>query len=59
MDAHSPGPQYLCEQVKQQMQLQTDRPTGVREAIYACRKGETVFTLSVFAGFVDTRWGRS
>jgi threonine dehydrogenase-like Zn-dependent dehydrogenase len=53
MEAHSPGPQYLYDQVKQQMRLQTDRPTAVREAIYACRKGGTVFTLGVFAGLVD------
>ena len=53
MEAHSPGPQYLYDQVKQQMRLQTDRPTAVREAIYACRKGGTVFTLGVFGGFVD------
>ena len=53
MEAHSPGPQYLYDQVKQQMRLQTDRPTAVREAIYACRKGGTVFTLGVFTGLVD------
>jgi threonine dehydrogenase-like Zn-dependent dehydrogenase len=53
MEAHSPGPQYLYDQIKQQMRLQTDRPTAVREAIYACRKGGTVFTLGVFAGLVD------
>jgi threonine dehydrogenase-like Zn-dependent dehydrogenase len=53
MEAHSPGPQYLYDQVKQQMRLQTDRPTAVREAIHACRKGGTVFTLGVFAGLVD------
>jgi threonine dehydrogenase-like Zn-dependent dehydrogenase len=53
MEAHSPGPQYLYDQVKQQMRLQTDRPTAVREAIYACRKGGTVFTLGVFVGLVD------
>jgi threonine dehydrogenase-like Zn-dependent dehydrogenase len=42
------------------MRLQTDRPTAVREAIYACRKGGTVFTLGVFAGLVDkSRWARS
>jgi threonine dehydrogenase-like Zn-dependent dehydrogenase len=35
------------------MRLQTDRPTAVREAIYACRKGGTVFILGVFAGLVD------
>jgi len=49
----TPGPQYLYDQVKQQMRLQTDRPAAVREAIYACRKGGTVFTLGVFAGVVD------
>ncbi|MCW2846187.1 MAG: Threonine dehydrogenase [Marmoricola sp.] len=53
MGAHSPGPQYLYDQIKQQMRLQTDRPAAVREAIYACRKGGTVFTLGVFAGLVD------
>jgi threonine dehydrogenase-like Zn-dependent dehydrogenase len=53
MEAHSPGPTYLYDQVKQQLRLQTDRPTAVREAIHACRKGGTVFTLGVFAGLVD------
>ncbi|MCH1866531.1 zinc-dependent alcohol dehydrogenase [Nocardioides sp. CFH 31398] len=53
MEAHGLGPSYLYDQVKQQLRLQTDRPTAVREAIYACRKGGTVFTLGVFAGLVD------
>jgi threonine dehydrogenase-like Zn-dependent dehydrogenase len=53
MEAHSHGSQYLYDQVKQQLRLQTDRPTAVREAIYSCRKGGTVFTLGVFAGLVD------
>jgi threonine dehydrogenase-like Zn-dependent dehydrogenase len=35
MEAHHPGPMYLYDQVMQQMRLQTDRPTAVREAIYA------------------------
>jgi threonine dehydrogenase-like Zn-dependent dehydrogenase len=53
MEAHTPGARYFYDQVKQQMRLQTDRPTAVHEAIYACRKGGTVFTLGVFAGLVD------
>jgi threonine dehydrogenase-like Zn-dependent dehydrogenase len=53
MEAHSNDPSFLYDQVKQQLRLQTDRPTAVREAIYACRKGGTVFTLGVFAGLVD------
>ncbi|HYX95753.1 MAG TPA: glutathione-dependent formaldehyde dehydrogenase, partial [Geodermatophilus sp.] len=53
MEAHSNGPQYLYDQVKQQLRLQSDRPTALREAIYACRKGGTVFALGVFGGVVD------
>jgi threonine dehydrogenase-like Zn-dependent dehydrogenase len=53
MEAHSAGAHHLYDQVKQQLRLQTDRPTAVREAIHACRKGGTVFTLGVFAGLVD------
>ena len=53
MEAHSKGPQYLYDQVKQQLRLQSDRPTALREAIYACRKGGSVFALGVFAGLVD------
>ena len=39
--------------MKQQLRLQTDRPTAVREAIYNCRKGGSVFVLGVFGGVVD------
>jgi threonine dehydrogenase-like Zn-dependent dehydrogenase len=53
MEAHSPGPQYAYDQLKQQLRLQSDRPAAVREAIYACRKGGSVFVLGVFGGFVD------
>jgi threonine dehydrogenase-like Zn-dependent dehydrogenase len=53
MEAHSTAPDYLYDQVKQQLRLQTDRPTAVREAIMACRKGGSVFVLGVFGGVVD------
>jgi threonine dehydrogenase-like Zn-dependent dehydrogenase len=53
MESHSPGPQYLYDQVKQQLRLETDRPITVREAILACRKGGTVSIIGVFAGLVD------
>jgi threonine dehydrogenase-like Zn-dependent dehydrogenase len=53
MEAHSSGPQYIYDQVKQQLRTQTDRPAAVREAIYACRKGGSVFVLGVFGGVVD------
>jgi threonine dehydrogenase-like Zn-dependent dehydrogenase len=53
MEAHGAGPAYLYDQVKQQLRSQTDRPTAVREAIRACRKGGTVVILGVFGGVVD------
>lgn len=53
MEAHGSGPQYVYDQVKHQLRMQTDRPTAVREAIYACRKGGSVFVLGVFAGVAD------
>jgi threonine dehydrogenase-like Zn-dependent dehydrogenase len=53
MEAHSAGPQFGYDQLKQQLRLQTDRPIALREAIHACRKGGSVFVLGVFAGFVD------
>jgi threonine dehydrogenase-like Zn-dependent dehydrogenase len=53
MEAHRNGPDYLYDQVKQQLRLQTDRPTAVREAIMAARKGGSVFVLGVFGGLVD------
>jgi hypothetical protein len=33
MEAHSPGPQFLYDQAKQQLRLQTERPIAVRDAI--------------------------
>jgi threonine dehydrogenase-like Zn-dependent dehydrogenase len=54
MEAYgSSGPEILYDQVKQQLHIETDRPSAVREAIYHCRKGGTVFVLGVFVGMVD------
>ena len=53
MEAHSSGAAGVYDQVKQQLRLQTDRPTAVREAIMACRKGGSVYVLGVFAAMVD------
>jgi threonine dehydrogenase-like Zn-dependent dehydrogenase len=53
MEAHSAGPQFAYDQIKQQARLQTDRPTALREAIHVARKGGSVFVLGVFAGVVD------
>jgi threonine dehydrogenase-like Zn-dependent dehydrogenase len=53
MEAHGRGVSHAYDQVKQQLRLQTDRPTAVREAIYNARKGGSVFVLGVFALAVD------
>lgn len=53
MEAHGSGPGHLYDQAKQQVRLQTERPTALREAILACRKGGSVFVLGVFAGLAD------
>lgn len=53
MEAHGTGAQYVYDQAKQQLRLQTDRGVAVREAIHACRKGGRVFVLGVFVGVLD------
>jgi threonine dehydrogenase-like Zn-dependent dehydrogenase len=45
--------QHGYDKVKQQLRMQQDRPTAVREAVNACRKGGSVFVLGVFSGMVD------
>jgi len=53
MEAHSPGPQYAYDRVKQALMLETDRPIALREAMLACRNGGTVSVPGVYGGFVD------
>ncbi|HYT10581.1 MAG TPA: glutathione-dependent formaldehyde dehydrogenase, partial [Mycobacteriales bacterium] len=53
MQADGPAAPHLYDQVKQQLRIETDRPYAVREAIYNCRKGGSVFVLGAFAGVVD------
>jgi threonine dehydrogenase-like Zn-dependent dehydrogenase len=53
MVSGGPSPLYGYDQFKQQRRLGTDRPLAVREAIFNCRKGGSVFVLGVFGGVVD------
>ena len=53
MEAHGSGAIWLMDRLKQAMMLETDRPTVLREAIQACRKGGTVSVPGVYAGFDD------
>jgi len=42
------------DRAKQAMRLQTDRPAALRDAVYQCRKGGSVFVLGVYAALVDS-----
>lgn len=53
MEAHGTGVDALYDRVKQAVRLQTDRPTALREAIMACRKGGVVSAPGVYGGFLD------
>lgn len=53
MEAHGAGLDGFYDQVKASLYLQTDRPTALRYAIQACRKGGTVSIPGVYGGFVD------
>ncbi|MBW4664863.1 MAG: glutathione-dependent formaldehyde dehydrogenase [Chroococcus sp. CMT-3BRIN-NPC107] len=53
MEAHGTGLEGFYDEVKQALRLETDRPTALRQAIVACRKGGTVSVPGVYTGFVD------
>jgi threonine dehydrogenase-like Zn-dependent dehydrogenase len=53
MEAHGFGVAARYDQVKMGLRLATDRPTALREAIQACRKGGTVSVPGVYGGALD------
>ena len=53
MEAHGTGLAGWYDWSKQQVKLQTDRPTALREVIQACRKGGTVSIAGVYGGIID------
>ncbi len=53
MEAHGTGVAALYDKAKQVVRLETDRPTALREALTACRKGGTVSIPGVYGGYVD------
>ncbi|MGE5498428.1 MAG: zinc-dependent alcohol dehydrogenase [Syntrophothermus sp.] len=53
MEAHGSGLMGFYDKIKQSVRLETDRPTALREAIQAVRKGGTVSIAGVFGGFSD------
>jgi threonine dehydrogenase-like Zn-dependent dehydrogenase len=53
MEAHGTTPGALLDKAKQTLRISLDRPTVLRQAIQACRKGGTVSIPGVYAGFLD------
>ncbi len=53
MEAHGFGLEGFYDRVKQAARLETDRPSVLRQAILACRKGGTVSVPGVYTGLVD------
>ena len=53
LEAHSHGVSFAYDRVKQAMRLESDRPTALREAIVACRKGGTLSVPGVYGGLLD------
>lgn len=53
MEAHGSGAGYLYDRAKQALMLESDRPTVLRQAIRACRKGGTISVIGVYGGVID------
>jgi len=53
MEAHGTTLSALYDEAKFKMNLATDRPIALRQAIQACRKGGTISIPGVYAGFLD------
>ena len=53
MEAHGCGLEHAYDRAKQALMLETDRPTVLRRAIMACRKGGTVSIPGVYGGVID------
>jgi threonine dehydrogenase-like Zn-dependent dehydrogenase len=53
MESSGHTPDAIYDKVKMAMKLETDRPTALREAITACRKGGTVSIPGVYGGVLD------
>lgn len=53
MEAHGHTFEYAYDRSKQAMNLQTDRPIALRQAILACRGGGVLSIPGVYGGFID------
>lgn len=53
MEAHGSGLDGWADWGMQKVGMQTDRPTALRQAFQACRKGGTVSIPGVYGGIID------
>jgi threonine dehydrogenase-like Zn-dependent dehydrogenase len=53
LEAHGATLDAYVDRAKAAVFLATDRPTALRQAIHACRKGGTVSIPGVYGGFLD------
>lgn len=53
MEADATGVEKTYDAVKQALRLESDRPSALRQAIRACRKGGIVSVPGVYGGFAD------
>ena len=53
MEAAGHGVIYAVDRAKQALKLSMERPTVLRQAIIACKKGGTVSVPGVYASFID------
>jgi threonine dehydrogenase-like Zn-dependent dehydrogenase len=53
LEAHGLGLAGWYDSTKHKLWLESDRPTALRQAIYACRKGGVVSIPGVYGGLVD------
>jgi threonine dehydrogenase-like Zn-dependent dehydrogenase len=53
MEAHGFGITGWYDSVKHKLVLESDRPTALRQAINACRKGGTISIPGVYGGLID------
>ena len=53
MEGHGATADAIYDSVKQTLRLEMDRPTALRHAIHACRKGGTVSIPGVYGGYLD------
>jgi threonine dehydrogenase-like Zn-dependent dehydrogenase len=53
LEAHTPGPFFGYNKLKQETKMEVDRAFALREAIMCCKNGGVVSVIGVYAGLID------